>query len=58
MPELFAEDYVQPGPQAGMEVHSLEEYEEAIRMSHAAFSGLESTEDLSLATTPANSFAR
>ena len=45
MPELFAEDYVQHGPRAGMEIHGLEEYEEVLRMFHTAFSDLESTEE-------------
>ena len=46
MPELFAEDYVQYGPQAGMESHGIDEYEATLRMFHGAFSDLESTEEL------------
>ena len=45
MPELFSEDYVQHGPLGGMEIHGLGEYEETLRMFHAAFSDLESTEE-------------
>ena len=46
MPERFAEDCVQHGPVGGMEIQSLEEYEETLRMFHTAFSDLESTEEI------------
>lgn len=46
MPELFVDDFVQHGPQAGMEIQGLEGYEETLRMFHTAFSDLKSTEEL------------
>lgn len=45
MPDLFAEDYAQHGPQAGMEIHSVGEYEETLRLFHTAFPDLETTEE-------------
>lgn len=45
MSELFAEGYVQHGPQTGMEIHGVEEYEETLRMFHTAFPNLESTQE-------------
>lgn len=46
LPELQSEDYVQHGPLTGMELHGSEEALETMKMFHAAFSDLESTEEL------------
>lgn len=47
--DLQSEDYVQHGTISGVEIHGNEESEEMIRMFHAAFSDLESTDVLTVA---------
>jgi predicted ester cyclase len=44
--DLQADDYVQYGPLAGMELHGSDESEETLRMFHAGFSDLKSSEIL------------
>lgn len=46
MADILAEEYVQHGPMAGMELHGVEEATKSMRMFHDAFSDLEATEEL------------